>query len=145
MNWGYKILIVIIVFIVGMLGMVGLAFKQNNEMIDENYYDKEIAYQSLIDASNNLNHVSKDSILILNDQDVICSIPVQLNNQFKTGTIEFLKSDDMSKDQTIKFVPNEKGLFMMPKTKFSKGAYKARIHWINESTSYYKEQMIIIK
>ncbi|MEI6311920.1 MAG: FixH family protein [Bacteroidota bacterium] len=145
MNWGYKILIVIIVFMVGMLGMVGLAFRQNNEMIDANYYDKEIAYQSLIDASNNLSNISKDSILILNEQEVICNIPVQLNKQFKTGTIEFIKSDDMSKDQTIKFVPDEKGIFIMQKNKFSKGAYKARIHWINESTSYYKEQTIIIK
>jgi hypothetical protein len=145
MNWGYKILIVIVVFIIGMLSMVALAFKQDNEMIDANYYDKEIAYQSFIDASNNLLSISKDSVLILNDQEVICSIPMQLNKQFKTGTIEFIKSDDISKDQTIKFIPNEKGIFVMQKNKFSKGVYKARIYWINENTSYYKEQTIIIK
>jgi hypothetical protein len=54
MNWGHKITIVIIVFLVGMLGMVFIALRQNNEMIDDDYYKKELAYQQVIDAKNNL-------------------------------------------------------------------------------------------
>ena len=44
MNWGYKILFVIILFVVGMVGMVIVAFKQSNEMLDTNYYERELQY-----------------------------------------------------------------------------------------------------
>jgi len=63
MNWGKSITIVIVSFIAIVLGMVYVASKQTNEMIDKNYYDKEIKYQTLIDAAENLNKVSKDSLI----------------------------------------------------------------------------------
>ena len=53
MNWGYKLIVVIAVFLIAMLAMVGVAYKQSNEMVESNYYDKEINYQSLINAASN--------------------------------------------------------------------------------------------
>ena len=55
MSWGYKILIVYILFIGMILGMVYVASRQTNEMQDDNYYAKELVYQSVIDGKNNLN------------------------------------------------------------------------------------------
>ena len=48
MNWGKGITLVIILFIITMLGMVYVASKQTNEMVEANYYDKELKYQNLI-------------------------------------------------------------------------------------------------
>ncbi len=45
MNWGHKITIVIVVFLVAMVSMVIVAYRQTNDMIDENYYTKELEYQ----------------------------------------------------------------------------------------------------
>ena len=42
MNWGHKITIVIVLFLTAMLGMVYYASLQNNEMIDDHYYQKEL-------------------------------------------------------------------------------------------------------
>ena len=67
MNWGYKILFVIILFVVGMVGMVIVAFKQSNEMLDTNYYERELQYQQLIDASARLNQITKAEILVENE------------------------------------------------------------------------------
>jgi hypothetical protein len=50
MNWGHKIAIVIAAFVIGMLSMVYFASQQTNEMIDDNYYQKELAYQDIINA-----------------------------------------------------------------------------------------------
>ena len=51
MNWGHKLTIVIVLFVAGMLGMVSYAMMQDNEMIDDHYYQKELEYQDVIDAS----------------------------------------------------------------------------------------------
>jgi nitrogen fixation protein FixH len=145
MNWGHKITIVIISFIVIMLSMVFVAFKQTNEMIENNYYDREIKYQSMIDAAANLNSLSSDSVIIQNTNNLEVQIPKNLVKEFTKGKIEFVKNDDEKKDQLITFAPDVNGSFSINKAKFSSGAYTAKIEWTSGSKLYYREQKIIIK
>jgi nitrogen fixation protein FixH len=145
MNWGHKISIVIISFIVIMLSMVFVAFKQTNEMIENNYYDREIKYQSMIDAAANLNSLSSDSVIVQNTNNLEVQIPKNLVKEFTKGKIEFVKNDDEKKDQLIAFAPDVNGSFSINKAKFSSGAYTAKIEWTSGSKTYYREQKIIIK
>jgi len=131
MNWGYKILVVIVAFIIAMLSMVFVAFRQTNDMLDENYYEKEMNYQSLIDAAQNLNLVN-DSILINQDESYIkVNIPNSLIANFEQGNVSFLRIDDKRKDVKFDFKPNENGLVLIEKFKFSHGVYKASVKWRN--------------
>ena len=59
MSWGKGLSIVIIGFIVIMLGMVYISFQQTNEMIEDNYYDRELKYQEVINAKNRLEPFKK--------------------------------------------------------------------------------------
>jgi hypothetical protein len=145
MNWGYKIMIVIFGFIMTMLGMVYIAFQQTNEMMDKNYYAKEIKYQSTIDAANNLNQVSRENIIFQNNGNVEIYIPRSLSSDFNDGFVEFIRNDNESKDIKMPFKTNENSTFELGKAKFSKGQYKARVSWKNSETNYYKEQIIDIK
>ena len=144
MNWGHKISIVIISFIVIMLSMVFVAFKQTNEMIENNYYDREIKYQSMIDAASNLNTLSNDSIIIQNTNNLEVLIPKTLVKEFTKGKIEFVKNDDEKKDRLLAFTPDANGGFIIDKSKFSTGAYTAKIEWTSGIKTYYREQKIII-
>ena len=145
MNWGYKILIVIIAFIVAMMSMVFVAFRQTNDMLDENYYEKEMNYQSLINAAQNLNVVTDSTLINQNDSFVIVNIPKILISNFEQGNISFLRIDDKRKDITIDFKPNEQGSLLIEKFKFIAGTYKARLKWRNLSKDYYREQNLIIE
>ncbi len=145
MNWGKSITIVIVSFIAIVLGMVYVASKQTNEMIDKNYYDKEIKYQTLIDAAENLNKVSKDSLITQSQQSVQIKIPQALCHNFKHGKLVFLRNDDQKKDLEQAFTPDAEGLFALEKARFSKGRYKVRIEWMNENTPYYREQNLDIQ
>lgn len=144
MNWGHKITLVILIFIISMLVMVFIAFKQNNEMMDDNYYEKEIKYQSLIDAAHNLNAVSDEVILIKTPNGLQLKIPVVLKSDFKNGKIEFLSNNDHGKDKLLNFLPDSSGLFFINKSAISPGSYKVRIAWDNNNKSYYREQNLIL-
>ena len=63
MNWGKGLTLFIVGFMLAMLGMVYLAFKQTNEMIEDNYYDREVKYQQIIDAKLNLNPLLSEFLL----------------------------------------------------------------------------------
>ena len=145
MNWGYKIMIVIIAFIIAMMSMVFVAFRQTNDMLDENYYEKEMNYQSLINAAQNLNLVTDSTLINQNESYVMVNIPKTLFSNFEQGNISFLRIDDKRKDVTFDFKPNEQGVLLIEKFKFTLGAYKARVKWRNLSKDYYKEQNLIIE
>ncbi len=144
MNWGYKITIVIAVFIIIMTSMVYVAFKQSNEMMDKSYYQKELKYQTYIDASKNLNSISVDTLITQDEQNILVQIPTDLVSNFEKGSIEFLRGDDQNKDLTVPFTPDAKGIFLIGKSKFSKGNYTARIQWNCGDKPFYREQTLII-
>ena len=50
MNWGVGIAIVYILFVVGMLTLVFKSRSQKIDLVTENYYQQELAYQEEIDA-----------------------------------------------------------------------------------------------
>ncbi len=144
MNWGHKITLTIVVFIIAMLSMVFIAFQQNNEMMDDNYYDKELKYQSLIDASQNLNEESSDTLIEKTEKGFLITIPAKLRTNFKNGKIEFIGNEDRKKDFTLKIEPDSMGLFLIEPAKLSRGSYKVRILWENEGKSYYREQNLTV-
>lgn len=144
MSWGYKILLVIVVFIVSMLAMVFVSFRQTNDMVDANYYEKELKYQSLIDASKNLNDVSTLSLISKKEDGIVVTIPSSLLVDFKNGKLEFLKNDDQKQDFTLNFEPNADGVYLIPNAKMQTGSYKVRIQWESNKKSYYREQTIIV-
>lgn len=145
MNWGKGITLVIILFIITMLGMVFYASKQTNEMVENNYYDKELKYQSLIDASKNLNVISIDSLIVQEENQLKVVIPNALVNGFKDGNIEFLSNDAEKKDTNIAFSPDSSGNYIIPRNDIKSGYYNARIKWVSNEKNYYREQKVIIK
>jgi stalled ribosome alternative rescue factor ArfA len=127
-----------------MFGMVYIAFQQNNELIDNNYYEKEVKYQSLIDASRRLNDKYGERIFIQKGGLISIKLPLSLLQSFNNGKIELLKNDDESKDIRISFMPDSLGAFNIEKSKFGKGSYTARVEWYNDKTMYYRTEKLIL-
>lgn len=144
MNWGYKIMIVIFAFIAAMIGMVVVASHQKNEMVETNYYDAEINYQSMINAAKNLNAISGDSLIKQTKQSVLLQIPNSLVTGFQKGQISLLKTDNEHQDKKIDFNPDANGRFIINKSTLSAGSYKASIEFTSQSITYYREQNIIL-
>ena len=145
MNWGYKILIVIICFVCGMLFMVTVAMKQTNEMFDEEYYVKELTYQELIDAEENLNRLS-DTIQISQSATALDIIlPAFRDNRNVEGEITFLRPSDQSRDFIQSISDESLSGISIPKSSFVNGEYKVRFKWKSEGVNFYKEKTLFIQ
>ncbi|MFY8127798.1 MAG: FixH family protein [Chitinophagaceae bacterium] len=142
MNWGHKITFVILTFIACMITMVYIASKQTNEMFDSNYYEKELNYQNIINAANNLNALHESVQINQDNQNVVCSFPKSTVTNFKDGKIELLKADNSSKDVTQVMLASSNQY--ISKTKLTHGLYNIRISWNSNNIPYYFEQKIII-
>lgn len=144
MNWGRGILIVIILFLAGMLTMVFIATKQNNDLIDDNYYEKELAFQGQIDAAKKLDAVDESSLLKQDAQTISVVLPASLATKVTDGTVVFLRNDDASKDVSVKLNPDKDGVQVLSNNKFEKGYYTARITWKNNDSLCFREEKIFV-
>jgi hypothetical protein len=144
MSWGYKITIVIVLFLAGMAFMVSIAMKQKNEMVDDQYYVKELHHQEQIDAATNLNAVSQKLTIIDTADFLKLSIPVSLLSSITEGHIEFLRPSDQTKDSVLDLQLDSLGIQLIPKTNFIKGMYRVRVSWKSEAKPYFSEQSIFV-
>lgn len=142
MNWGHKITLVIVIFIVSMLGLVYYSFQQNVDMIDDNYYEKELRYQKIIDGKNNLDALQPLSLLSQDSTQLRLQLPKALTSS--TGTLELIKNDDPKKDRTLPIHTDTAGIMLVPKSNLSLGWYTARIQCLADAKEYYREEKINI-
>lgn len=145
MSWGNKILGAYIVFIGGMLSMVYIASKQTNEMEDEQYYVKELQYQNIITAKNNLAATQKQVEISDTLNSVCIHLPKAVSNQLHQGNLRIIRQSDQSKDFTVNLNVDTASRQYVPKSRFIKGQYKFQLSWQNDSVPYYNEQLVYIK
>lgn len=144
MNWGYKILTVIILFIVVMLTMVFIAMKQDNDLIEDNYYEKELAYQSQIDAGRRLDWLHSGKLLHPTANNILLQLPTGSYENGVNGSIEFLRIDDAAKDIRIKLEPDNDGKQIISRESFSTGTYQVRIKWKHASEEFYQQEDMLL-
>jgi len=145
MNWGHKLTIVIVTFLVVMLGMVFFAFRQTNEMVDDNYYQKELEYQGVIDAKQNLVNVSDVNLISQTMMEVVVTLPPGTFEKLEKGNIELMRNDAKSKDVQLAIEPNGSNRRTIQKSSLSKGMYKTRIKWTNDGKEFYKEENVYVE
>ena len=145
MNWGHKIGIVIVAFVISMLGMVFFASQQTNEMIDDNYYQKELAYQDVIDAKQNLYDLTSDNLVNQNVNELFITLPYGSFEKLEKGHIELLRTDAKIKDIQLPIIPNGSNRRSIQKSELTKGVYNARIRWTSNGKEYYKEESIYVE
>jgi nitrogen fixation protein FixH len=136
MSWGYRIVLAYAGFMGMIFYFLYIASQQDNQMMDEHYYEKEQQFISVVEGARNLDAMSsRISIQILNGE-VRVAFPKESIDQFKQGQIEFICLSDKSKDIRLKLVPNADGLFIIPGSSFINAQYQLRAEWINKETPF---------
>ena len=142
-NWGFKIVIVYGIFVMGILYMVFLSSKQNRDLVSENYYSEELAYQKVIDQSTRTAALhSKVETLVTKE-----SIDIQFPKEFKQAVI--------AGNWTLYYAANQdrdfKGDFQTTTASTSvkiprdvHGNYLIKLTWKINKEEYYYEQPVFL-
>lgn len=143
MNFGGKIVILYLSFVALIVSLVTLCYKQDVELVSDDYYAQEITFQEKIDASNNEKKL-KSSIqhTVLKDEIILIADSTLFNKDF-TGTITLFRPSDSKLDVTypMNFINNEQ---IIPKNDLVRGAYKLQLSWVSHQKKYFKEEVIFI-
>lgn len=144
LNWGHGILGIILLFLACMAGMVYVASKQTNEMVDDHYYQKELAFQGVIDAGKNLQRLSHQSMVSQVDDKVVLQFPAGSFENLESGSIEMMRNDASQKDLHFKIEASMVPVFEIQKTELLKGFYNMKIAWTSDHVPYYFEENVFV-
>lgn len=137
-DWGKGLTFAIILFILSMLAMVYVAFRQTNEMIEDHYYERELKYQQVIDAKNELKNVQNHSFLTPLKGAILLSLPDSLSTNIISGKLELIRMDNQSLDRIYRLSHGEKTK-SISNTDLSEGPYHVKLQWVNDGKEYYYE------
>jgi len=138
-NWGHGIFIFYVCFVGAVVTALVASFGVDHSLVVDDYYAKDLAYQSQYEkAQNNL----------MNEKVNISKDPAtkQLTINFENaksikGNIEFYRPSDKTKDFNVKVKDKSTKIStadLLP------GKWILKIDWVEGGKSYYKEEQIYL-
>ena len=140
MNWGKGIVIGMSLFMAFILVLVISLMSHSVDLESEDYYQREINYQSEITAMNKSNELKEKVVVTSMENHVSVVVPAELNCE--NIEIEMKRPDNKDLDQ--KFNINNTKSYLIDKAKLVKGHYNIEIRYQVKGIEYMQKQTIII-
>ncbi len=146
MNWGAKLTLVIVVFIALMAIMVVYSFRQDLNMVTENYYEKDLQYQQQIEKIKNTRSlIEKPQVLYrITDKIVSITFPERINHNIE-GEIQLFRPSDHKLDKSYKISLDEYGRQLIHVSALSRGEWYVKLMWKDQHDEFYDEVKIFIR
>jgi len=140
-NWGTKIALVYIGFVVFILIMVALAFSQQFDLVTEDYYAQEIAYQGSIERKARAEGLEKNLKITIEPEAVKVLLPQREGES--TGNILCFRPSDAAKDVDVPFT-TQNGEILIARDILSSGKYTFKMTWAHSDITYEEERVVIL-
>lgn len=138
MNWGHKITIVFITFVVFMTGMVTISMRTDYSLVEEDYYEEELAYQGQIDSQANGKTWSK--LITIAEVGDFIEISFEDADSIQAGEVSFFRPSDAKLDFSFPIVEK----LSLPKKEIIAGKWVVNLNWEYEGQKYAKEEILFV-
>lgn len=137
MNWGVKLAVAMLTFMVFVVAMGIFMMRSSSQLVEENYYEKDLNYQQNIEAQKNA--LIEDTLVVFNTDSLPEKIVVQFNTrQNITGNILFLKPEDKAKDVSFPISVDAQGRQVIDTHRLSRGRWRVVVQWEIAQKNYEK-------
>ena len=143
-NWGTGITLFYLLFMFTMIYMVYQSMQVERNLVVENYYEKDLQYQSHLNKLNNASTLKNDLGIFQNKEEEYLrfSFPKELAEV--KGDILFYRPSDSSKDFNTEIRIDAEHELRIPTSEMQSGLWKIKVNWEGDKTSFYKEAIIQI-
>jgi hypothetical protein len=139
MHWGWRIAVGYSLFVIGMIALVIAANRQTNDLVTEDYYARELAYQEIIDAKANAAALEEPfAFRVAKDYSYLeLDFPAEAGSP--EGKIFFYRPSDASVDFHVELSPDAQGLQRIPLKGLLQGFWRVNMEWTGNGTPFYNE------
>ena len=144
MNWGYRIVLAFGAGVAFILFLVWKTMQVDIEMVESNYYEKEMALNGKLQATANANALIKKIGVNKNEGQVIVTIDSALSTSLTNAEIHFYNPASEKSDKKWPLAASANGVYAFPVTALNNGKYIAKISFTSGNKNYYTEEVIFI-
>ena len=144
MNWGWKIAIVLGIYMTGIISVVWYAMSVDVNLVAEDYYQQELAYEEQILRMENTEGLDEKPTFDFSADKkfVVLTFPQGLIPD--NGKITLYRPSDFTQDRKFKLDLDEANQQGFVTVSLMPGLWKAKLQWQQEGKSYFQEFVIVI-
>lgn len=143
-SWGTGIAVLYITFMVVVLGTVAFSTTQNNDLVTEDYYEKELEYQNQLDKMNRSNALPEQLTVVVDKGGVKITYPSIFEPEFIKGDVVFYRPSSENEDFKIPVAPDVNGIQFIETASISKGLWEVKIDWQAKGNEYYNKKLLMV-
>ncbi|HLP14861.1 MAG TPA: FixH family protein [Bacteroidota bacterium] len=144
MSWGTGIAIVIGIFFVAMAVLVTIAMTHMTDLVADNYYERELAYQDRINSTQRAVNVP-DAVRIVTRGDTLnLTLSEQAVASGISGTIHFYRPSNKQMDFDVRMLLDAAHSQRIRTSAMAKGLWKVQVGWKTPAGEFYSEQPLVI-
>ncbi|ULQ58410.1 FixH family protein [Flavihumibacter rivuli] len=145
MHFGHKIILSFVAFGGIMFYLVYRSMTTEFELVSKEYYKEELAYQDVIDATQNSNALNGKVTVKQEEERIMVNLPEEMKGQVISGELYFYCAADSKKDRKFP-IQTDGGLqqVVLAGKQVPSGAYTVRISWTAQDKPYYYEQYLMV-
>lgn len=144
MNWGHGVAAAFILFAGYIIYLVVGCFSQNIDLVSENYYAEEVAYQSRIQDIQNAKPFENQITVTREGESVIVQFPEGLSTLVNEGSVHFFRPSDETKDVMVNLKQLNEGKLSIPASEFEAGRYEVQIQWQIQDQGYFIKKNLFV-
>ena len=139
-NWGHGITLFYICFVATVVTALVASFQVDHSLVTEDYYAKDLAYQSQYEKAQNSLTNKKVSIELKRETEQVEINFVDAQNKIN-GTVDFYRPSDKSRDFSVKL---EDKVNTISTNELLQGKWILKIDWKENGESFYTEETLYI-
>ena len=142
LNWGTSIAIFYSLFALTMVGFVIKSKSVDHDLVVDDYYAKDLAYQQQYDKLTNSKALTTDLKIDASKDGIQLLFPAEVGQV--SGDIQLYRADDKSKDVSLKIAPNEQNQQLVPTDQLTPGRWTVKVDWQAGGKTFYTEKIVLL-
>jgi len=144
-NWGTGIFIVIVVFMAACIAFFIFASRQENTLVESDYYAKGLRYEEVLQKIRNTAALQQPPLIQLRKESLVIKYPLELKGNIVKGTVYFYRPSEKKFDQFITLAFDTAMIQQIPVVLLHKGKYIVKLDWTMKNKPYYFEKEISVE
>ena len=146
-SWPIGLVIVFIIFFMYLIGLIIFAQLNRTDLVTEEYYEQEMAYQDQIERIVRSRDLSQAIELNhdVENMNIVLQFPPEISPKSVSGSILFFRPSDAKQDRINSIHLLADGSQIVSTKTLSSGLWRVKIFWQADGIEYYDEKLITIE
>jgi len=144
--WPLGIVVTFALFFIGMASVVAIAVTHRDHLVNDNYYEQELKFQSQIDGAARARAAGATVHYSAAGGDVVITLPVAQLAQKFSGTVTLYRANDPQLDRQFPLEPKTDGTqtVNVNTEKLAAGPWSVRAAWTADGQDFFIEEKFTV-